>query len=204
MSAKRAITKRELAIAPARAEALLHEVRSLILAAKDQVAQIVNVGLTALHWQVGTCIRRETLKEKRAEYGAEIVSALPRQLEPEFGRGFSEKSLRHMVRFAEVFPDWEIVSTLSRQLTWSHFLEIIYLKDKLHRDFYAEMCRVERWSVRMLRSRIDEASIKIGYEISFTRYFYKPQPLRTLEEIRADVLAVEKESEGLLEEVLGG
>ena len=47
-------------------------------------------------------------------------------------------------------------------------------------------------------------SVKIGYEISFTRYFYKPQPLRTLEEIRADILALEKETEGLLGEIIGG
>jgi len=50
---------------------------------------------------------------------------------------------------------------------------------------------------------IDEASIKTGYEVSFTRYFYKPQPLRSLEEIRADILALEKETEGLLEEIVG-
>lgn len=58
-----------------------------------------------------------------------------------------------MLRFAESFPDIEIVSTLSRQLAWSHFLEIIYIKDDLKRDFYAEMCRLERWSVRTLRQR---------------------------------------------------
>jgi type I restriction enzyme M protein len=50
---------------------------------------------------------------------------------------------------------------------------------------------------------IDESSIKIGYEISFTRYFYKPKPLRTLEEIRVDILKVEKESEGMLETIIG-
>jgi len=125
MSAKRVVTTTKPAIVPARPRALLHEVRDLILAAREQIAQLVNVGLTALHWRVGDRIRREILKAKRAEYGAEILSALSRQLEPEFGRGFSEKSLRHMVRFAETFPDWEIVSTLSRQLAWSHFLEII-------------------------------------------------------------------------------
>ena len=46
-------------------------------------------------------------------------------------------------------------------------------------------------------------SVKTGYEVSFTRYFYKPQPLRTLEEIRADILALAKETEGLLEEIVG-
>ena len=49
----------------------------------------------------------------------------------------------------------------------------------------------------------DPASVKVGYEISFTRYFYKPQPLRTLDEIRADILAVERETEGLLSEIIG-
>ncbi len=47
-------------------------------------------------------------------------------------------------------------------------------------------------------------SVKTGYEVSFTRYFYKPQPLRTLEEIRADILALEKETEGLLGEIVEG
>jgi type I restriction enzyme M protein len=49
-----------------------------------------------------------------------------------------------------------------------------------------------------------EETVKIGYEISFTRHFYKPQPMRSLEEIRADILALEKKTEGLLEEIIGG
>ena len=59
-----------------------------------------------------------------------------------------------MIKFAELFPDGEIVSTLSRQLSWSHFIELLQLKDPLQRDFYAEMCRIERWDVRMLREKI--------------------------------------------------
>jgi hypothetical protein len=59
-----------------------------------------------------------------------------------------------MIRFADTFPDIQIVSTLSRQLGRSHFKEIIYLKEPLQRDFYAEMCRVERWSTRTLQKEI--------------------------------------------------
>jgi predicted nuclease of restriction endonuclease-like (RecB) superfamily len=84
----------------------------------------------------------------------EIVPTLSRQLVPRYGRGFSAKALRHMIRFAEAFPDAEIVSTLSRQLSWSHFLEIIYLKTEFQREFYAEMCRLEGWSVRELRQKV--------------------------------------------------
>ena len=134
---------------------LLSEVRSLIVETRTSVAQAVNFGLTMLHWEVGNRVRREILKEKRAEYGAEIVSALSRQLEPEFGRGFGEKTLRHMIRFSEAFPEGEIVSALRRQLSWSHFKALIYIEDPLKRDFYAEMCRVERWSTRALAAKID-------------------------------------------------
>ena len=101
--------------AVAKPEILLTELRELILSVRSQVAQTINAGLTMLYWQVGDRILRETLKEQRAEYGQQIVSALGRQLETEFGRGFSEKSLRHMIRFAEAFPDTKIVSSLLRQ-----------------------------------------------------------------------------------------
>jgi predicted nuclease of restriction endonuclease-like (RecB) superfamily len=76
------------------------------------------------------------------------------QLIKEFGAGFSEKNLRRMVQFTEAFPNEQIVVTLSRQLGWSHFVAIIPLDDDLKRDFYAEMCRIERWSVRTLRQKI--------------------------------------------------
>ena len=130
------------------------DVRELILAARESVAQTVNAGLTMLYWQIGARIRQDILKEKRAEYGAEIVSALGRQLEAEFGRGFGEKNLRRMIQFAEVFPDERIVVSLLRQLGWTHFLRIIPIDDPLKRDFYTEMCRMERWSTRTLAKKI--------------------------------------------------
>jgi len=110
---------------------LLGEIRGMILAAREQVARQVDAGLTALYWHIGRRIREDILKEQRAEYGEGIVSALGRQLAVEFGRGFSDKSLRHMIRFVEAFPDFKIVSSLLRQLSWTHFLAIIYLDDLL-------------------------------------------------------------------------
>src|SRR5215475_349012 len=59
-----------------------------------------------------------------------------------------------MIRFAEVWPDEAQVEILSRHLGWSHFKEILYLESELARQFYAEMCRLERWSVRTLRDRV--------------------------------------------------
>jgi predicted nuclease of restriction endonuclease-like (RecB) superfamily len=140
---------------PALSDQLLADVRELILRTREGVAQAVNSALVLLYWEVVRRIQSEILKKhERAAYGEEIVSTLSRQLGAEFGDGFSRPNLFRMVRFAEVFPDQQIVSALSRQLGWSHFVEIVPLDDPLKREFYAEMCRVERWSVRTLRAKV--------------------------------------------------
>lgn len=141
-------------IMPAAPTELIGDIRRLIDETRAAAAAAVNVALTMLYWRIGGRINREILKGKRADYGAEIVSALSRQLEAEYGSGFAEKNLRRMIQFAEVFPDEQIVVSLIRQLSWTHFIALIPLKDPLQRDFYAEMCRVERWSVRTLRQKI--------------------------------------------------
>jgi predicted nuclease of restriction endonuclease-like (RecB) superfamily len=110
-------------------------VRALIVSARRAVATAVNASLTTLYWQIGTRIRRDILREKRAGYGDEILHTLSTKLNAEFGRGFSRPSLAAMVRFAEVFPDQEIISTLSRQLRWSHFRELLPLDKPHQRDF---------------------------------------------------------------------
>jgi len=124
---------------------LIGDIRRLIETARQNVAIAVNTGLTILYWQIGNRIHQDILKEKRAEYGKEIVATLSQELTKEYGNGFSYSALTRMVRFAEVFPDTQIVATLSRQLSWSHFKEILPLKKPIQRDFYAEMCRLERW-----------------------------------------------------------
>lgn len=141
--------------AEADTKALFCEIRKLIEETRSSVATVVNAGLTMLYWQVGKRIQTEVLKGVRADYGKEILATLSQQLVNEYGNGFSEKNLRRMVQFAEVFPDSEIVVSLIRQLSWTHILALIPLKQPLQREFYAEMCRVERWSVRTLRQQID-------------------------------------------------
>jgi len=139
---------------PITSKDLLKDLREVIAAARQDVARQVNSALVLLYWRVGKRIRQDVLKEKRAEYGEQIVSAASRELAAEFGQGFSEKNLWHMIRFVEVFPNEEIVSALRRELSWTHFKQIIYLDDPLKRDFYAEMCRIERWSTRTLEKKI--------------------------------------------------
>jgi predicted nuclease of restriction endonuclease-like (RecB) superfamily len=133
---------------------LLNDLRTLIVDARQDVARSVNSALVLLYWKVGERIRKDILKEKRAEYGERILPTLSAKLEVEFGSGFGQRTLASMVRFAEVFPDLEILHTLCAKLSWSHFRQIIYLRDDLQRNFYAEMCRIENWSVRTLERKI--------------------------------------------------
>ncbi|MBI3193055.1 MAG: DUF1016 domain-containing protein [Ignavibacteriae bacterium] len=133
---------------------LFKEIRTLVDTTRGQVAQSVNSGLVMLYWNIGSLIRKHVLEEERAEYGKQIVHTLSVQLTSEYGRGFTVSSLFRMILFAERFPAAEIVATLSQQLGWSHFVEIITMNDPLRLTFYSEMCRVERWSVRTLREKI--------------------------------------------------
>jgi predicted nuclease of restriction endonuclease-like (RecB) superfamily len=134
---------------------LVRDFGQMIESARRQVAQTANAALTTLYWQLGHRIRTDVLQTERATYGAQIVAAVGQELQTLHGRGFGEKNLRRMVQFCEVFPDPAIVAALLRQLGWTHFTLLIPLNDPLKRDFYAEMCRIERWSTRELRAKID-------------------------------------------------
>lgn len=136
-------------------DALVEELRALIEATRGRVAQTVNSELVALYWQVGRRLREEVIGDERAAYGEQVVADVARALTAEFGRGFSKRNLHYMARFAEVFPDAEIVHALRSQLSWTHFRELIAIDDPLKRQFYTEICRVERWSTRTLKSKID-------------------------------------------------
>ncbi len=133
---------------------LLSDLKGLIEQARQFVSSTANSSLTMLYWKMGERIQREILADGRAEYGEKIVSTLSTQLVNEYGEAFGLRGLRRMVQFATAFSDEKIVATLSRQLSWSHFVELLPLKQPLERDYYAEMCRIERWSVRILRERI--------------------------------------------------
>lgn len=138
----------------AASERLVNDLRKLIKAAREHAARTVNSALVGLYWQIGKRIREDILRQKRAEYGEQIVSALSAQLVAEYGRGFGRRNLFRMIRFAEAFSNEQIVSSLMTQLSWTHMIYLLPIDDPLKRDFYAEMCRIERWSVRTLQARI--------------------------------------------------
>ena len=148
-------TRRSSAASSAAPSALLGDIRALIEAARKRAASTVNSELTMLYWRIGQRIRTQVLDGRRGAYGKEVLPTLAAQLVKEYGGSFAEQNLRRMVQFASQFSDEKIVVSLIRQLSWTHFIALLPLKDPLQRDFYAQMACTERWSVRTLRGRID-------------------------------------------------
>ena len=147
--------------APARSKvdadpaALLVDLRSLVQSARQRLASVANATYTGLCWQIGRRLLRDNLQGGRAAYGKQILATVSQELSTEFGAGFNYTALTRMARFAEWMTDEQILATLSQTLSWSHFVELLPIKDPLARDFYTEMCRIERWDVRRtLRQKI--------------------------------------------------
>ena len=133
---------------------LLADLRSLIQSARQRIAAVAHGTQTVLCWHLGRRLVRENLQGGRAAYGEQILVTVSRELTAEYGRGFSYAEIARMIQFVQQFPDEGIVVTLSQQLSWSHIHALLPIKDPLAREFYAEMCRVERWDVRTLRKKI--------------------------------------------------
>ncbi len=136
-------------------EMLFSDLCNIIENTRHRVATAVNSGMTLMYWGIGNRINTEVLGNERAEYGKRIVSTVSKQLQDRYGKGYEPRTIRRMMNFAAKFPDIQIVSTLLSQLQWSHFLQVLPIKDNLHCEFYLTMAASERWSVRTLRERID-------------------------------------------------
>lgn len=135
---------------------LMTDLRQIIDEARIHVASTANYELTMMYWHIGERINRVVLGNERADYGKQIVATVSRQLRNIYGhKGFDVKSLYRHMQFATLFPDSQIVSTASRQLSWSHFVELLPLKDELQRDYYFTLASANSWSVRQLRKEID-------------------------------------------------
>jgi predicted nuclease of restriction endonuclease-like (RecB) superfamily len=133
---------------------LSEEVTAMVTESKAQVAQQINVGLTLLYWNIGHRIKTEILKDSRATYGQEVILTLSKHLTENFGRGWSKRQLHNCIRFVEIYPNIEIVHSLSAQLSWTHIRQVLPIENELKRTFYVEMCQLETWSYRQLKDRI--------------------------------------------------
>jgi predicted nuclease of restriction endonuclease-like (RecB) superfamily len=136
-------------------ERLLNELVQIIEQGKNQLTRQVNSTITTVYWQVGKRINDDVLNNQRAEYGKGIVSSVSAHLESKFGKSFNEKNVRRMMRFAEVFSAVEIVAPLVRQLSWSHFLLLLPIKNQEARLFYAKKSIEESLGKRDLQKQIE-------------------------------------------------
>ena len=137
-------------------QTLMQDLRQIIEQARGHVASTANYELTMMYWHIGKRINQEMLGNQRAEYGKQIVSQVATQLQAEYGKkGFETRNIRRMMQFASLFPQEQIVSQFATQLTWSHFIEVLPVKDKLQREFYITMATYERWGRDRLRKEID-------------------------------------------------
>ena len=140
-------------IAPV-AEPLVKQLRELIENTRQRVASVVSDETSQLYWNVGNAINTFVLQGKRAEYGKQIVVSVARQFVAEYGDSFEEKNLRRMMQFATEYQDFEIVASLIRQLTWTHIIALLPIREPLKRSFYEQMAITEHWSTRTLRDKI--------------------------------------------------
>ena len=137
------------------AERLFKDISCLIEQGKKLLALTINSELTILYWRIGKAIRLEILKHERARYGEQIVATVSQQLTMAYGKGFTKSALNRMVNFHQLFPEEHKIATLSHQLSWSHFVELITVEDPLKREYYLELARKENWSIRVLRERME-------------------------------------------------
>lgn len=133
---------------------LFEELSRLIEKSQHQLVSYANSSLTLLFWQIGKRINEEVLQNKRAEYAKNIVSTVSTQLKAKYGRNFELRNLRRMIQFAEQFSNEQIVVTLSRQLSWSHFVELLPIKNQEAKLFYAQLTASQSLGIRNLRKRI--------------------------------------------------
>lgn len=134
-------------------ENLYSDISKMIASTKKDVMLQVNKSVISLYWNIGKKLCDEVLVNGKATYGKNIIGDLSKRLTNEYGRGFEKSAVFKMIKFYQEFSSYEKVATLSQQLTWSHFVELLPIEDELKRDFYAAMCKNENWSVRTLRER---------------------------------------------------
>jgi predicted nuclease of restriction endonuclease-like (RecB) superfamily len=128
------------------------QISALLLLGREQAGRAVNTILVQTYWQVGRhIVEFEQSGKDKAQYGSELLDRLSKDLSIEFGKGFSRSNLFQIRLFYLKFPK---IQTLSGQLSWSHYVEIIKSDQELEIGFYTKQCEKENWSVRELKRQM--------------------------------------------------
>ncbi|MBQ9548169.1 MAG: hypothetical protein IJV01_03300 [Bacteroidales bacterium] len=127
----------------------------IIEQSRRTIAVYLNGEVSLTYWRIGKYIAGELDSIGNEKYGSKIVATVSRLLTGRFGKGYTRDAIFRMLKVARAYPDEEIVGTLSRQLTWHHFIELAEVKGSTKRLFYQQMTIVNGWSVRQLREQQD-------------------------------------------------
>jgi predicted nuclease of restriction endonuclease-like (RecB) superfamily len=146
---------RKAALSAATLSPLVQEIRSILDAARSNVARQVNSELLNAYWNIGRIIcEYEQSAPDRADYGKQTLKELSRELTKEFGKGFSVSNIQFMRRF---YQSYQIQQTVSVKLSWSHYCELLTISDPDKRSFYEKESINANWSVRELKRQIDSS-----------------------------------------------
>lgn len=127
------------------------DIKKLINESKNRIYISVNTEILNLYWNIGKIIIEIQNGENRAKYGKNVLKDLSMRLTKEFGNGFSERNLEHMRKFYLIFP---ISKSVIAKLSWTHYIEIMKIKEDEKRNFYIHECINSKWSVRELQRQI--------------------------------------------------
>ncbi len=129
-----------------------NNIKELVINSRNKVYQTVNTEMLNLYWNIGKLIMEIQQGDERASYGEAVLDKLSQKLTNEFGKGFSKRNLERMRKFYICFP---IATTVSSQLSWSHYLELIKIEGEPKRNFYLNESINSKWSVRELQRQRD-------------------------------------------------
>ena len=147
---------------------IFDSVANIIETRKSHAGMYANREITLMYWEVGQYVNSVVLDGNRAVYGKQIVAELASQLMAKYGKTFDVHNLRRMMRFAEKFDDFQIVTELASQLSWSHFIEILPIKSNEARMFYANESAQNHLGTKELRRQISRKAYE-RREIADTR-----------------------------------
>ena len=166
-------------------ENIYKDIKEKILTARSKMLKHIDTTMTEVYWYVGKITYELSENSTKASYGKKIIDALSAKLTNEFGSGFSPVSIRRMRRFYEFYPIW---STVSTELSWAHFQELIRIDRKEERDFYEKESIKSNWGCRELRRQINTKL--------YDRYLISPDKQLIIEDSKKGL--IEKQPEELL------
>lgn len=134
---------------------LMQGLSIIIEQSRNNIASYVNQELTMMYWHIGRFILQEINYQDKAEYGKKIVATLSQLLTERYGKGFGPTALFRMLKVARIYQDEQVMVAVSKQLTWSHLVELITIEHETKRLFYQQMAIQQHWSLRQLRKYED-------------------------------------------------